>query len=224
MFCGTNPNQCRISSFWKIDFKKIIIFWWFWFHLRMWQCSFKSPVSFHPQRLLWRLRPEPNLRNTILTQRSVPGDRDGRQVRSSLHACPDSPVVIIPETFIFLKMDRFLFVCAELFASGSRGREGWSCRPRRTETRTDCAATTIHKGASLPRGRAVYVKRCRVSCGEEGSWGSRAQRWFTQERNNIQTATLFLFVYTRSTAGFTLKQVEFSWRAVCYCINNTDNG
>lgn len=28
--------------------------------------------------------------------------------------------------------------------------------------------------------------------------------------NNIQTATLFVFVYTRSTAGFMLKQVEFS--------------
>lgn len=39
---------------------------------------------FCPQRLLWRLRTESNLCNTVLAQWFVPGDRDRRPVRSHI--------------------------------------------------------------------------------------------------------------------------------------------
>lgn len=43
----------------------------------------------------------------------------------------------------------------ELFGSGSQERKGWWCRPKRTETLMDSAASTIHKGEWSPQGKSV---------------------------------------------------------------------
>lgn len=42
----------------------------------------------------------------------------------------------------------------ELFGSGSQERKGWWCRPKRTETLMDSAASTIHKGEWSPQGKS----------------------------------------------------------------------
>lgn len=42
---------------------------------------------------------------------------------------------------------------AGLFGSGSRELKEWRCRPKQTGNLTGCAATIIHRGESLPRGK-----------------------------------------------------------------------
>lgn len=183
-------------------------------YVMLWQCSFKGPVFFHPQWLLWRLRPEPNLCNTVLTQRSVPGDRDRRQVRSSHHtswfSCRHHP-----GNLYFVKWIASC-LCAQNSSHLGAGEE----RDGHADQGGQRLERTVLRLPST-RGRRCHgvglftsnVAVCRVERREaeeaELSGGS-------QERNNIQTATLFLFVYTSCTAGFKLK---FSWWwAVCYCM------
>lgn len=46
---------------------------------------------------------------------------------------------------------------AELLGFGSWGRKGWWWRQKETETLMDCAASTIHKGELLLRGKDAFI-------------------------------------------------------------------
>lgn len=71
--------SCRAERNPNLGSKISIVELLFW-----WNGSIRTFLMFcHIQGLLWRLRPEPNLCHSVLTQWSVPGHRDGRQVSST---------------------------------------------------------------------------------------------------------------------------------------------